>query len=652
MDNYALLEETRDLVRRYEINKAEAHFEKIIEPDTIELKLEYMNIQSSIIHHKGDYIESQNITDLALDFYGSLTEDDKIRFFPQYIESLLLRSNNFDGLDKTKEFENCISIIQKLIHEKLLENPNDKLYLDNLGHIHRFLGRHHYKLRNLPESIYSCEAAREIYTKIGNKADLAIVYSYLGLIDTMQGHLDKGILNQLNSIELLNEIEYIARLGTGYNNLGEIYRIKGDLDTALAFYNKAYHLYKNENRKLALAAPLSNIGLIHFMKGEYNQAMQHFQKALLIDRINENSYEISDSLFNLVRVFIEMERYSEARKYQLELEKVNENADSKLVDLRNKIAMALVLKTSKRTISKAKAQEILTEISKDEIHDFELSYLANLALIELLLNELKDTGEEEIIEEIRYYIEIMEDQAVEKSAFSIQAESYLLHSQLALIQLEISKAEQYINRAYNISKSHGITKIEMKASDLQDELLNTISTWEKLIEEDASLSDRIKEANIEELLNVMINVKEERNLERKTIRPALFLILAEGGVKIYEKKFKEGAKLKSALISGLLTAIHGLSESAFSTHSSVQRIKHNEYTVIIKPTNQILFCFVFKGKSYTALKKLDDIVGFLQESRVIWNALIRDIPGLSESEILGMDLIIDDVMEMDPQVKV
>ena len=94
-----------------------------------------------------------------------------------------------------------------------------------------------------------------------------------------------------------------------------------------------------------------------------------------------------------------------------------------------------------------------------------------------------------------------------------------------------------------------------------------------------------------------------------------------------------------------MTAIHGLSESAFSTHSSVQRIKHNEYTVIIKPENQILFCFVFKGKSYTALRKLDDIVGFLQDSRIIWTALVREIPGLTKSELKGMDLIIDDVME-------
>ncbi len=647
MDNYEYLEATRDLVRRYEISKAEEYFRKLKAPDSIDGKLEYMNLQSSITYHKGDYVASQLLTENTIEFFDTLTEDDKIRLFSHYMESLLLRSNNMDRLDQTIEFENCILTIQKLIHEKLLEDPNDKINLDNLGHIHRQLGRHHYKLRNLPEAIYSCETARDIYTKIGNKADLAIVYSYLGLIDTMQGHLDKGIINQINSIELLNEIGYTARLGTGYNNLGEIYRIKGDLETALAFYNKAYDVYKEDNRNSSLAAPLSNIGLIHFMKGEYNQAMQHFQKALLIDRISENSYEISDSLFNLVRVYIEMERYSDANKYQQELEKINEKTDSKLVDIRTNIARALILKTSKRTISKAKAQEILTGISKDKIHDFEYYILANLALIELLLNELMDTGEEEIIEEIRYHIEIMEDQAMEKSAYSIQAETYLLHSQLALIQLEINKAEQYINRAYSIAKSHGITKIEMKASDLQDELLGTISKWEELIEIDASLSDRIKEANIEELLNVMINVKEEESLEREIIQPALFMILAEGGVKIYEKKFREGAKLKSALISGLLTAIHGLSESAFSTHSSVQRIKHNEYTVIIKPINQILFCFVFKGKSYTALRKLDDIVGFLQDSRVIWNALLREIPGLSGSEITGMDLIINDVMETD-----
>ena len=129
MDNYEYLEITRVLVRKYEISKAEEHFKKVKEPDNIDLKLEYMNIQSSILYHKGDYVKSQKVTDLTIEFFDSLTEDDKIRLFPHYIESLLIRSNNFDHLDQTKEFEKCITNIQKLIHEKLLENPNDKLYM-------------------------------------------------------------------------------------------------------------------------------------------------------------------------------------------------------------------------------------------------------------------------------------------------------------------------------------------------------------------------------------------------------------------------------------------------------------------------------------------------------------------------------------------
>ena len=97
-------------------------------------------------------------------------------------------------------------------------------------------------------------------------------------------------------------------------------------------------------------------------------------------------------------------------------------------------------------------------------------------------------------------------------------------------------------------------------------------------------------------------------------------------------------------MGGLLTAIYTMSEDVFLGEKSVQRIKHNDYTVIIKPEGDLLFSYVFTGASYNPLEKLEKIIIILSESNLIWKALTRKIPRISISEREGLDLILNDII--------
>ncbi|MCG3218258.1 MAG: hypothetical protein KAR35_04605, partial [Candidatus Heimdallarchaeota archaeon] len=94
----------------------------------------------------------------------------------------------------------------------------------------------------------------------------------------------------------------------------------------------------------------------------------------------------------------------------------------------------------------------------------------------------------------------------------------------------------------------------------------------------------------------------------------------ESGLPIYSKQFGKTEKLQDMLISGFLTSINTFVQEAFHAPGMIRRIMHDEYTLSFELIDPILFCYVYEGQSYTAMKKLDKLISEVYESEV-WSAL-------------------------------
>ncbi|MFV2014545.1 MAG: hypothetical protein ACC656_03900, partial [Candidatus Heimdallarchaeota archaeon] len=173
-----------------------------------------------------------------------------------------------------------------------------------------------------------------------------------------------------------------------------------------------------------------------------------------------------------------------------------------------------------------------------------------------------------------------------------------------------------------------------------DNILERKDAIKAFTENKAPINERLDEIGLEDLVVKMI---KPAYLKVKPEQPAYFFILTQGGVTIYSKSFLE-TSIRKELIGGLLTAIYTMSEDVFVAGNSVQRIKHNDYTVIIKPIEELLFSYVFTGSSYNALEKLENLISVLSESNLIWSALIRELPQISVAEKNGLDIIVVDLI--------
>ncbi|NIU80716.1 hypothetical protein GWN63_00475, partial [Candidatus Bathyarchaeota archaeon] len=80
------------------------------------------------------------------------------------------------------------------------------------------------------------------------------------------------------------------------------------------------------------------------------------------------------------------------------LQELNENTDNRVIDQSYRVAKAIRLRASKGVREKLEAQRILAEIVQEEVVQHTLTVTAMVHLCDLLLFELKMTGDEDLFE--------------------------------------------------------------------------------------------------------------------------------------------------------------------------------------------------------------------------------------------------------------
>ncbi|MCK5183084.1 MAG: hypothetical protein KAQ95_02175, partial [Candidatus Heimdallarchaeota archaeon] len=99
-----------------------------------------------------------------------------------------------------------------------------------------------------------------------------------------------------------------------------------------------------------------------------------------------------------------------------------------------------------------------------------------------------------------------------------------------------------------------------------------------------------------------------------------------------------------SLLSGFISSINAFFKEVFDTSGSIERIKHQELTVLLKPVESVLFCYVFKGQSYSAIKKLEEFILMLQNKNVIvWKALQKQIETTASLEEHIFQILDDEI---------
>jgi hypothetical protein len=117
---------------------------------------------------------------------------------------------------------------------------------------------------------------------------------------------------------------------------------------------------------------------------------------------------------------------------------------------------------------------------------------------------LKVSGSDGAFNEVIHWSNKLFEFAKTQQSYSLLIETYLLQSQLALLELDIQKAQNLLFQAELITSEKKLGKFAQRIAEEQESLHNNLSLWEKLIGQKATMTELIELANLDDILERML----------------------------------------------------------------------------------------------------------------------------------------------------
>ncbi len=439
-------------------------------------------------------------------------------------------------LDNKKGRADCLSSLggvcrSKGNHGEAIEHAQRSLAIreelgnqDDIAQSFYQLALYYWWIGDLDRALQYAERSLAIREKVGNKRTIALPLANLGKIHQLRGDLDQALEYNQRSLAVAEELN--DKFGTSYAliNLGQIYREKGNLDRSLAYSQRCLELVEEPGVWQLSGWALSNLGLVYRLRGDLDLALEHFQQSLAIHEEIGNDASTAVILFYLIDAACDSNDPGRAQLYLEKFQQINERTDNRLMDQGYRVARALVLKASKRARDKWAAHEILEGVIEEPVTAYSLTVTAMLHLCDLYLLELKMTEEEEVLADVTYLALQLLDIAEQQSSQSLLAETYLILSKLALVKLDVERAQELLAQAHLLAEERGLHDTARRVAQERDLLQSQLSKWQHIIEQRPSRREMIDLTQLDDLLEQMI---------RKTITT---LSREERGVPGYEAR--------------------------------------------------------------------------------------------------------------------
>jgi hypothetical protein len=307
-----------------------------------------------------------------------------------------------------------------------------------------------------------------------------------------------------------------------------------------------------------------------------------------------------------------------------------------MTDVAFRVNKALLLKKSSNSLDKEKAKEILQHVVEEDIINWEFTERALLHLCDIFLIELQNSNNQEVLHKINPLINRLSEFAERQQSYRLLAETNLLQGKLALIQMNMGDARELFTKAEHIADEHGLHLLARTISTEHDMLLEQLERWEELRKAKTPVSERLKFVKIDKTLDHMMGKKMIEPPDLVEEDPILLIIMSKAGNVYFNHTFLKNWD-HSDLFSSFISAFNTFSSEIFA--KTIDRIKIGENVIFMKPVEPFIACYVSKGQSYPAIKKLDKFSDSIKNKKEIWEILIKAAKTSQELNINNSPLL-------------
>jgi len=180
-------------------------------------------------------------------------------------------------------------------------------------------------------------------------------------------------------------------------------------------------------------------------------------------------------------------------------------------------------------------------------------------------------------------------------------------------------ARRYLTQAQNIAEDHSFQLLAQQISREHDFLLEQMDKWEEFNKSNAPISERMDLASLDESVELMQQKRAVKQSELNNEDPVLLLIVALGGILLFSYPFSDEIKIDDELFGGFLSAFTSFSDEVLS--EGLDRARFGQYTVLMENIADYSICYLFKGQTYLAKKKLLDFTTNFQKNTSMMQTL-------------------------------
>ncbi len=591
IDSYELLDKSEEILNKLqdrnnnEIKKREAYI---------------LYLRARTLHYDHKFVEALGYYEKSYELRKEIQDKFGMMYSLLNWGSLLTVFGNFE--DSRSKINQSLSLAEELNLEVAISWS-----LINLAWIE-------YSVRDSDKAISYIEKCLLICELKNNSYQIALCNNTLGTIMYEKGDYKEAISLINKSLNLALELGDPMNLATIYNNLATIYSQTGEFKKAKEYCSKILEFPDVLNTLTFKTLFLTTIGKIHGECGDFIKAKESLLEAL--DSINDlnmviyyfRNYKatIAKIYHYLIILSLNNKEFIEANLYLKELLEVSKkNASFKQIDQIYLLDKASILKSSDRLVDKMQAEVILKELIKEEHADYDTTIEAMVILCELLLYELELSGNENIFNEIEQITDKLLNISKSQNLYNVLSETYFFKAKLSLLHLNTKEARYLLTKAQNIAKEHGLTRLANKISSEHDSFLEHLDEWEEKVKQDVPLQELLQFTQHDFLYSKMVKQKLDKLNKENETAVSLLLLHSYDGRCFYNRVFEEMNINDGDLITNFISAINSFGKEVFSHSGTIDRIKHGDYMIVFNSKGDLLFGYVFKGQSYSALSKLD-----------------------------------------------
>ena len=137
-------------------------------------------------------------------------------------------------------------------------------------------------------------------------------------------------------------------------------------------------------------------------------------------------------------------------------------------------------------------------------------------------------GDETVLNEVRKLTSKLQAIAESQDSYWLLVETYILQSKLALMELDLEKAQKLLTKADQIAGEKKFVQLTKTISIERVLLSSQFSKWERIISQNPSIKERIELTQLNTLLERMLHKKYDEQEVYKYAEEARQLVEAWG----------------------------------------------------------------------------------------------------------------------------